>query len=73
MTTAEPISLIEIQEAQNRLSDTVYRTPLVPLNADNSPAEILLKLENLQPIGRKAFGLSVQEIGRKELPGMLGY
>ncbi len=51
MTTAEPISLIEIQEAQSRLSDTVYRTPLVPLNVDDSPAEIFLKLENLQPIG----------------------
>ena len=27
------------------------RTPLVPLNVDDSPAEIYLKLENLQPIG----------------------
>jgi threonine dehydratase len=51
MHTAEPISLSAIREAQNRLSDTVFRTPLVPLNADDSPAEIFLKLENLQPIG----------------------
>ena len=51
MTAAEPISLSEIQEAQKRLSDTVFRTPLIPLNADESPAEIFLKLENLQPIG----------------------
>ena len=51
MTAAEPISLSAIQEAQKRLSDTVFRTPLVPLNADDSPAEIFLKLENLQPIG----------------------
>jgi threonine dehydratase len=51
MTTAEPISLSEIQEAQKRLSDTVFRTPLVPLNTDDSQAEIFLKLENLQPIG----------------------
>ncbi len=51
MNTAEPISLSAIQEAQNRLSDTVFRTPLVPLNVDDSPAEIFLKLENLQPIG----------------------
>ena len=51
MNIAQPISLSEIQEAQSRLSDTVYRTPLVPLNADNLPAEIFLKLENLQPIG----------------------
>ena len=45
MNTAEPISLSDIQEAQNRLSDTVFRTPLVPLNIDDSPAEIFLKLE----------------------------
>jgi len=51
MSTLEPISLSAIREAQNRLSDTVFRTPLVPLNADDSPAEIFLKLENLQPIG----------------------
>jgi threonine dehydratase len=29
----------------------VLRTPLVRLNVDDSPAEIYLKLENLQPIG----------------------
>jgi threonine dehydratase len=51
MRTAEPISLSEIQEAQKRLSNTVFRTPLIPLNTDESPAEIFLKLENLQPIG----------------------
>jgi threonine dehydratase len=51
MTTAEPISLSAIQEAHERLSDTVFRTPLVPLNTDDSPAEIYLKLEILQPIG----------------------
>jgi threonine dehydratase len=51
MTTAEPISLSEIREAHERLSDTVFHTPLVPLNTDDSPAEIYLKLEILQPIG----------------------
>jgi threonine dehydratase len=51
MTTAKPISLSAIREAQERLADTVFRTPLVPLNIDDSPAEIFLKLENLQPIG----------------------
>jgi len=51
MTTAEPISLSAIREAQERLADTIFHTPLVPLNADESPAEIFLKLENLQPIG----------------------
>jgi threonine dehydratase len=51
MTTAEPISLSAIREAQERLADTIFHTPLVPLNADGSSAEIFLKLENLQPIG----------------------
>ena len=51
MTAAEPISLSAIQEAHERLSDTVFHTPLVPLNTDDSPAEIYLKLEILQPIG----------------------
>ena len=51
MTAPEPISLSEIREAQGRLTGTVLHTPLVPLNVDDSPAEIFLKLENLQPIG----------------------
>lgn len=33
------------------ISLTVIRTPLVRLNIDSAPAEIYLKLENLQPIG----------------------
>jgi len=51
MSALEPIPLRAIREAQARLTDTVLRTPLVRLNAEDSPAEIFLKLENLQPIG----------------------
>ena len=47
----EPISLEEVQAAQRRLSGRALRTPLVRLNLDDAPAEIYLKLENLQPIG----------------------
>ncbi|HWM89574.1 MAG TPA: pyridoxal-phosphate dependent enzyme [Thermoanaerobaculia bacterium] len=43
-------SLDEIREARERLNGVILRTPLVRLNAD-APAEIWLKLENLQPIG----------------------
>ncbi len=46
-----PVTLAEIEEARHRIGDVVTRTPLVPLNDDRSPAEIFLKLENLQPIG----------------------
>jgi threonine dehydratase len=43
--------LSEIEAARQRLSASIMRTPLVQLNGDDLPAEIYLKLENLQPIG----------------------
>jgi threonine dehydratase len=46
-----PIPIDDIREAQKRISDSVLRTPLVKLNIDDAPADIYLKLENLQPIG----------------------
>lgn len=45
------IPLEEIEAAQKQLIGQVVRTPLVRLNVDDAPAEIYLKLENLQPIG----------------------
>ena len=45
------IELAAIEAAQRQLAGHVLRTPLVPLNVDGAPAEIYLKLENLQPIG----------------------
>jgi threonine dehydratase len=45
------ITLAAIQEARRVISKTAIRTPLVRLNVDDAPAEIYLKLENLQPIG----------------------
>src|SRR5262249_17328774 len=44
-------SLADVQDARLRIADAVTRTPLVRLNGTESPAEIYLKLENLQPIG----------------------
>lgn len=37
--------------ARERIADIAIRTPLVRLNVDDAPAEIYLKLENLQPTG----------------------
>jgi threonine dehydratase len=37
--------------ARGRIADMAVRTPLVRLNLDDAPAEIYLKLENLQPTG----------------------
>jgi threonine dehydratase len=45
------ISLREIEDARERIAGSAIRTPLVRLNVDDPPAEIYLKLENLQPIG----------------------
>jgi threonine dehydratase len=45
------IPLPEIEAARERLAGAVVRTPLVRLELEDAPAEIYLKLENLQPIG----------------------
>jgi threonine dehydratase len=45
------IPLAEIEAARVRLAGSIVRTPLVRLELDDVPAEIYLKLENLQPIG----------------------
>jgi threonine dehydratase len=51
MTTIQSISLAEIRTAQKRLASALTPTPLVRLEVEDAPAEIHLKLENLQPIG----------------------
>ena len=45
-----PFPLGEIEAARTRIAGTAVRTPLLRLPID-APAEIWLKLENLQPIG----------------------
>lgn len=44
-------TLAEIRQARERIAGSAIRTPLVRLNVADAPAEIWLKLENLQPIG----------------------
>jgi threonine dehydratase len=50
MRPLEAPTLDEIRAARERLAGVTVRTPLVRLNLD-TPGEIWLKLENLQPIG----------------------
>ncbi len=50
-TKISPISLDTIREARARISGSVLRSPLVRLSVDDSPGEVYLKLENLQPTG----------------------
>ncbi len=44
------MELSAIEAARGRIAGTAIRTPLVRLQVENAPAEIYLKLENLQPI-----------------------
>ncbi len=44
------IELSAIEAARERIAGAAVRTPLVRLYVENSPAEIYLKLENLQPV-----------------------
>jgi threonine dehydratase len=44
------IGLADIEAARTRIASSVTRTPLVRLYLEGAPAEIYLKLENLQPI-----------------------
>jgi threonine dehydratase len=46
-----PVSLAAIEDARRQIAGTAVRTPLVRFNNFAAPAEIYLKLENLQPIG----------------------
>jgi threonine dehydratase len=46
-----PVPLGEIEAARSRIEGIALRTPLVPLNVQDGGPRILLKLENLQPIG----------------------
>ncbi len=67
----EPAALAEIEAARQRIADTVVRTPLVRLEIDG-PAEIFLKLENLQPIGSfklRGAGNALELVDAGELSG----
>ena len=44
-------TLAAIEDARRRIAGAAVRAPLVRLNVPDAPAEIYLKLENLQPIG----------------------
>jgi threonine dehydratase len=51
VAAAEPIPVEEIEAAAGRIASSVLRTPLVRLGVPDAPADIYLKLENLQPTG----------------------
>ena len=72
MSRISPIPIEAIEAAAERLAGTIVRTPLVPLNADGSAAEIWLKLENLQPIGSfkvRGAGNAMAQLTDEQLGG----
>ena len=50
LEAVRPIELAEIQAARRRIAATIVRTPLIRLGLGPGHPDILLKLENLQPI-----------------------
>jgi threonine dehydratase len=57
-------TLAGIEEARGRISGAAIRTPLVRLNYSEAPAEVYLKLENLQPIGSFKIRGAANAMGR---------
>ena len=50
MYSLETVSVPMVRAARERIRDIAIRTPLIRLNMEDAPAEIFLKLEDLQPI-----------------------
>jgi threonine dehydratase len=70
MEPFRPIPLDEIRAARERIRSLALRTPLVPLAVGDAPAEIYLKLENLQPIGSfklRGAGNAMRSASREQL------
>ncbi|HEY9285361.1 MAG TPA: threonine/serine dehydratase [Pyrinomonadaceae bacterium] len=57
-------SLAGIEEARRTIGGAAIRTPLVRLGVLDAPAEIYLKLENLQPIGSFKIRGAANAMGR---------
>jgi threonine dehydratase len=72
MTDSSPPvpSLERILQAKSSIASYAIRTPLVRLNVLDAPAEIYLKLENLQPIGAfktRGAGFAMAELPKETL------
>jgi len=58
-----PITSAQAREARQNIASVALRTPLIRLNADE-PANLYLKLENLQPIGSFKIRGAANAMGR---------
>jgi len=74
MDPLAPVPVEAVHAARDRIAGMAIRTPLVRLYVDDAPAEIWLKLENLQPIGsfklRGACNAMLQEAPRAIADGV---
>jgi threonine dehydratase len=67
---ATGLSIEDIRRAQPVVAEAAIHTPLVRLNVWDAPAEIYLKLENLQPIGSfkiRGAAYAMSQTSRAEL------
>lgn len=70
VTPVKAPTIHDIRAAAERIAGSVARTPLLRLNVDDAPAQIWLKLENLQPIGSfklRGAGNAMLLAGRERL------
>ena len=70
MKAVQAPTLEDIRAARERISGSAIRTPLIRLNVEDAPAEIYLKLENLQPIGSfkiRGAGNAMLLLGKEKL------
>ncbi len=70
MKAVQAPTLEDIRAARERIAGSAIRTPLIQLNLEDAPAEIYLKLENLQPIGSfkiRGAGNAMRLIGKEKL------
>jgi threonine dehydratase len=70
MHELRPATIDEIRAASDRLRGLAVRTPLLRLNVDDAPAEIYIKLENLQAIGSfkiRPAGSAIMNTARERL------
>ena len=70
MIEHQPASLDQIRAAQRRIEGSAIRTPLVRLNVEDPPADIYLKLENLQPVGSfklRGAANAIRQIPKRDL------
>ena len=70
MKAVQAPTLEDIRAARERIAGSAIRTPLIRLNVDGAPAEIYLKLENLQPIGSfkiRGAGNAMRLVGKEKL------